>query len=215
MSRIYVSGPAYVWTGTGTSFAWQYFGFTERGLTVTLSGIYEDVPVDYAGAMPADVSMLGQEAVAGGTFSRYNESVLQTIMSFGAVQPLNLNIPGLGADFNAVLNGQAQSSVGTLMASEGGAYPLLLFSPYSFKSEFGDMIPGFWFYNAYVPERIPQVLSVRHKAPEISWRSIPIFGAVTGSPPNQVFTAGAPYSAYQLYTTTMPSNLSTLLALVN
>ncbi len=206
MSQIYVSGPAFVWVGVAVENIaspydpgdYGFFGFTERGLSVEMRPLTEDVKVDYAGEMPADVSLLGIDARIKGTFTRYNESVLRNLMS---------SLNGVEAGFGP------RGAVGTLMQSEKPFFgatrmagpPLLIYSSYGFKAELNNgsegMIKAFRFYSAYVSEPLPQVLSTRRKAPEISWRAIPAFGHATSNDatgstfvPNQ-----APYDAFQLF----------------
>jgi hypothetical protein len=203
MSKFYVAGPAYCFTGTGAGSSYEFFGFTERGLTLSVSGQYEDVGVDYSGLMPGDVSMLGQEATLSGTFTRYNESVLIRLMSF-----INGVAAGFGPSF----------SVGTLLQSEQvvaglvAAPPLIIYCPYGSKTEFSDMIKTFHFYNVYISDRMSQALSVRRKAPEITWRAIPAFGTVSG---NQFLPNTPPYDSYQLYAINDVSNINGLLSLVD
>lgn len=208
MSQILVSGPAYVWVGNGVSAIddpyspgdYSFFGFTERGLTIGTSPKTEDVMVDYSGLMPADVSFLGVDARVSGTFTRYNEPVLRNLMA-----ALN----GVNAGFGPV------RSIGTLYQSEPpfpGATvmagpPLLVYSPYGIKPEFGAMIKSMRFYSAYVSENLSQVLSVRRKAPEVTWRAIPAFGSLSGSTfvPNL-----APYDAWEIFAVDESAVLSSL-----
>jgi hypothetical protein len=158
--------------------------------------------------MPGDVSMLGQDATISGTFTRYNETILGTMMSF-----INGAAAGFGPTF----------SIGTLLQSEEvfaglpAAPPLALYCPYGAKAEFSvlgnAMIKVFYFYNAYVSDRLSQTLSVRRKAPEITWRAIPKFGSGFGGgfEPNR-----APYDAYQLFAVDPQSpSPSALVSLVN
>jgi hypothetical protein len=190
MSKIYVSGPAYVWAGLGQSNSYLFLGFTENGLEVSVNPLNEDIQVDYAGLMPADISQLGQEARISGTFTRYNEQVLLLAQSFLGPQGL----AGFGGN----------GAVGTLVVAEGAAYPLLVWSSYSFKTIFGDMVPGFLFPAAIIADNIPVTLNVRRKAPNLAWRAVPIFGTVNGTT-FEPFVA--PYNAYQLYTNVMPTQL--------
>jgi hypothetical protein len=204
MSKIYVAGPAYVWIGTGVAFFdeaydrsnYAFFGFTEKGLTITTQPKTEDVLVDYSGEMPADVSLLGIDCKINGTFTRYNEFLLRNLMS-----SLNRIDAGYGPP----------GSIGTLLMSEQAitrlnpvqttgfmsAPPLLIYSSYGFKPEFGDMIKTMRVYSAFLSDALPQTLSVRRKAPEVSWRAIPAFGAINSS--GNFVPNLAPYNAYRLF----------------
>ena len=182
-SQFYVSGPATVWAGIGAGYAYEFFGFTETGLTVEIVSLQEDIQVDYAGMMPGDVAQLGQEANISGTFTRYDEAVSQKLASFFGPN----GVPGAGLNY----------SVGTLMVTEGAAYPLLIQSPYYFKSQYGSMVPGFAFPASYLSNPHRTILSVRRKAPELQWRAIPTFGTYVGT----TFSPGSPpFNGYLLYT---------------
>jgi hypothetical protein len=197
-TQFYVSGPAFVWLGIGESNAWEFFGFTESGLTVRITGHFEDIPVDFAGMMPGDVSMLGQDWYCTGVFKKYYEPVGQQAVAF-------LNNATDGAAYTNTPGFGQNNTVGSLMNSEGHAYPLLVYSPYSFKPEFsGSMVPGFTVGSAYLVDPYEVGLNVRAKGPTFAWRAIPVFG--TGSSVSD-FTAGAPYNSYQLYSPTVPGTL--------
>jgi uncharacterized protein Usg len=207
-SRIYVSGPAYVWAGTRVAAFntpynkndYDFFGFTESGVTLSTRGHFEEVYVDYAGgtgAMPADVSMLGMEVTAGGLFTRYNETILHNFMSF---------LNGVAAGFGPPM------SMGTLMMSEDpfqganrmASPPIMIYSPYGFKQtnglpDFPDMMKSIRFYSAYIPEPLSQVLNVHRKAPTISWKAIPAFGALSNGLTGTFIPGAPPFDTYQLY----------------
>lgn len=194
-TQFYVAGPAYVFGGVGANQAPVFVGFTERGLTITRSGRYEDVNVDYAGLMPGDVSMLGQEARISGDFTRYNELALETMASFLA--------------FNSFTGMGNNNSLGSLLTLEQGSYPLSIISPYATKTQFsgggspalGGSVTGeiqaYYFPSAYLVDQYEVTLSVRRKAPRLSWRAIPVFGNFDGGVFNQ---GSAPFNAYSLYT---------------
>lgn len=193
-TQFYVSGPAYCWAGVGAVQAWEFVGYSRNGLQVQIVPSYEDVEVDYGGRMPGDVQFLGEEARVSGVFSRYNESVIKLLLSWV------WNTPQGGGD-DAYPPGP---KVGTLMNAEGGAYPLLIYSPYQFKSQYGTMVPGFWFYSSYLSDPFDENRSIRAKMPSLAWRAIPVFGAGTGNN----FVAGLPpFDSYRLYTTTMPGQM--------
>src|SRR5262249_20875918 len=102
-----------------------------------------------------------------------------------------------------------------VVAGLAAAPPLIIYCPYGSKAEFADMIKTFYFYNTYVSDRLSQPLSVRRKAPEITWRAIPAFGTVSGS---EFLPNTPPYDSYQLFAVdSLPSGvtLSGLLSVVN
>lgn len=195
MSQFFVSGPALAWVappqatpGTIPSAgSFSFVGFTRRGLRVDLAPQNEDIEVDYAGRMPGDVAQLGQEVAVSGTYSRYNESVINTMLNW--VQAAGSS-PGFGPNY----------VVGSLYLTEGYTFPLLVYSPYGFKNAYsGAMVPGFLFYAAYLSNPYAAELSVRQKTPDIGWRALPVFGTGANA---SAFAAGSPYQAYEIYTNT-------------
>ncbi len=204
MSTIYVAGPAYIWVGVdinpnsqNPARPYAFFGFTERGLTISRSGLYEDVNVDYAGNSPADVSMLGQEARITGDFTRYNENVAELCASFFLGTAAN----GIGPNF----------SIGTLLTLENSSYPMIIYCPYAEKvtahgnvppvlqnqTRLANMIAIYAFPSVYMADQYEVTMSVKRKAPRVTWKAIPVFGTFDS---NGVFQAGsAPYNAYAIY----------------
>lgn len=190
-SQFFVSGPCYLWVGLGSNQAYLFLGFSEQGLTVELGQQTEDVNVDYAGTMPGTVSLLGESIRVTGTYTRFTDSVMQQILSWKG--------PNGTAGF-----GQ-NNILGSLMYEEGLSYPLLIFSPYSFKNQYnGTMVPGFNIPNAIYGDTSRRTLSIRRTAPEVDFRGLPIFGTQQ----NNEFQANtAPFNSYLLYNNMMPNPL--------
>lgn len=198
MSQFFVTGPAYTWAnikvptpGGSGSLTWNFIGFSEAGLTIEFTPTYEDIQVDYAGSMPGDATLLGQEARISGTFTRYNEPVVNQLASFNS-----------GSNFASIVGTFGNNQVGGLVNLEGIGYPLMTYFPYSTKDVFGAsfsqqpyMIPGYYFYSAYIVDPVRAVYSIRRKAPELAWRVIPQFG--TFSSGNFQLNA-APFNASQI-----------------
>lgn len=208
MSQFYVSGPCYVWVGTRVpaidanydSSQYDFFGFSREGVTVVTRPLTEDVPVDYAGMMPGDVSQLGADVRASGIFVRYNEFLLRNMMS-----SLNRINAGFGPKASVGTLLQSEPPIQSLFGHAMAGPPLLLYSSYGFKQEFNvtsnAMIKTFRIFSAYISEPLSQRLSTRTKNPEITWRSIPVFG--TADPTDatgETFQPNtAPYDAYAFY----------------
>lgn len=155
-----------------------------------LTQMTEDIQVDYAGLMPGDVSLLGEDLRTSGTFTRYDDAVMQKVLSFKG--------PGgvAGAGYNNV--------VGSLMNLEGLTFPLLLYSPYSFKSQYGSMVPGWNVGAAIYDDTSERTLSVRRTAPTASFRALPVFGTWNSN----TFQPGIqPFNGYSLYSNLMPNPL--------
>lgn len=196
-SQFYNTGPAYIWIGSGpfnfatpASNTWQFVGFTQRGLAIDIAPTYEDVEADYSGRMPADVMILGVEAHLSGNLSRYVESVLTYMASFGSA---------------AYLGSGENNFLGSIIQNEGLDFPTLIQCPFYAKAVYSStpspMIPGFLFYSTYLsdPERF--VASIRIKMPSIGLRSLPVFGTYSGS----TFNKGAPFNAFQIGSVNVPT----------
>lgn len=196
-TQFYVSGPCYLWAGIGSSHAYRFVGWSEAGFTVELTAMYEDVKVDYAGESPGDEVIVGMEAKISGTLSRYDETVALQIASFFGFQ----GTPGvIGQTQYGNLGG-----IGTLLHAEGVDFPLLLQAPYSFKNIFtSTMVPGFLFYSTYLADPNRFTMNIKTKKPEMGFRAIPVWGAMSGA----TFQPDTPpYNAGQLYTTNLPAAL--------
>lgn len=195
-TQLYVSGPAGCWVGTGASNTFQYLGWSESGFRVTLTGMYEDVLVDFSGNMPADVGFMGEGITVSGVLKYYDEAVSQKMYSF--FNPVNSSGIGKGPGYGGT------NSVGSLMIAEGGTFPVLLYSPYSFKSQYNKEVPGFYIYNGILSDPYDQTLNIKPKAANVGFRGIPAFGSYSGS----TFNPGTPpYNAYALYTSNIPAAL--------
>jgi hypothetical protein len=183
-TQFYVSGPCYSWVGLGPTNAYLFLGYSEAGVTVRLTQMTEDINVDYAGVMPGDVSLLGEDWRSAGTFTRYDETVMQKVMSFKGPN----GIAGFGSN----------NILGSLMNLEGLSFPLLLYSPYSFKNQYASSVPGFNISNAIFDDTSERTNSIRRTAPTCNFRALPVFGTTTGSSfqPNV-----APFNGYDLYST--------------
>ena len=207
-TQLYVSGPAVTWIGTtnfwgnGGDYAdyndWEFFGFSQRGWTITFTPMIEPLEADYAGNMPADLAVLGYEARISGTLARFNDRTAQKVASFGT------------GEYGFMTN----TLLGTLMQQEQFTYPVLIQCPYGAKPVFHlpgqELVGGFLFYSVVLDQPYEFLASIRHKTPSVSWRAVPMFGAFDGTghffkdiyaldaTPTQT-ESGAPYTANQLY----------------
>jgi len=183
MSKFYIPGPAPIFIGVGISpsITGYFLGYSESGVQVLLSPLTEDIAADYAGAMPADVAMLGEEARISFTLARYSEAILNILSSF-------LNAKAIGS--------ASANQLGSVYVQEGNSLQVWVESPYQVKTDLTDMIPGFFFPAVYVTDTIDQPLSIRVKKPNVSFRAIPTFAPST---------PGGGLNTYILYTTVKPS----------
>ena len=203
-TQFYVSGPAFTWVGLGSGGssdnpAWLYLGYTEDGLEVELSVEYDPIKTDYAGNMPAAQSIQGESISVSGTFTRYDENVMQKVVSWKG--PYGIA-------------GQSTSNnfLGSLVYEENISYPVLIYSPYSFKPYYNGtapnsgspMIQGFWIYNGIHGDRNSRKLGIKRTAPNASFTGLPVFGTYI----NGTFNPGVePFNGYALYSNVMPNPL--------
>lgn len=196
-SQFIVTGPVYTWVGLGASSAFLFLGFTETGLTVAINPYNEDIQVDFAGpSLPGDVSQFGFDVNISGTFTHFSEITAQKVIS-------------MAGNFSGAQNpgSMANNQMGALMNLEGVGYPILCYFPYSTKNAFSNEIPGYNFNLGYLNNPYQFTASVRRKAPEFSFRCVPVFGTFSGSTfsPNT-----APWNASQVYTNIMPNPLPSI-----
>jgi hypothetical protein len=193
-SSFFVEGPAYTWVGLGSAKAFLFLGFTEAGLTVSINPYNEPINVDYGGpSLPGDVSQFGFDMNFSGTYTRYDPVVAQQIASMSG------NFVGQQA-----VGSFANNQMGSLLNLENVGYPLLVYFPYTAKTQFNTEISGYNCGLAYLENPLTFVASIKRKAPEFNFKALPVFGTFNGSTfsPNT-----APWNAFQVFTNSMPDPL--------
>jgi hypothetical protein len=179
----YVPGPCQIFVGTGGAGAYQFLGWSERGVRVTLSAAYEDIVSDFGGPrVPVDSQFMGEQATSNFVLNRYDETVLQTILKRRV---------GSGVTAGAI----EANGLGSLMVAQGYAYKVFLYSPYYVESFYSTMVPCYVFSGSWVDDDAMIPLSVQLKRPEIRFRHIPVWNAIAASA--------------TLYTNVVPSPLPT------
>lgn len=191
MSQNYVSGPCFVFVGTGTSGALTFLGLSERGVDVQLAASYEDVICDASGPrVPVDAQFMGEQAFISMTLNRYNELVLQACAARTGPNG------GSGNPDPNVAGEITQNLLGSLMIAEGFAYSLFLYAPYGTKSfQSATIVKGYTFGAAWLHDQFTVPMSVVVKQPRVVFRAIPVWNTVD-------LTA-------LLYTNALPSPLPT------
>lgn len=182
-----VSGPTAWYVGTGSAGALQFLGYCEGEANIALEGEFEDVFADFGGGrVPIDSTYQGEQAYISGTFSYYDEAVMELLLKRTA-HVAHTNSPG------TVPHG----TIGTLMISEGAAVQLVITSPYASKTVMTSqgLVPGYNFSAAWIPSSVSVGLSTSVKKPRVSFRAIPRW-TTSGSP---LVYGGV------LYTHTIPS----------
>lgn len=185
MSQGYVSGPCFVFVGTGTSGALTFLGLSERGVELQLAASYLDVICDASGpTVPLDSQFMGEQAYMSMTLNKYNEGVLQKCAG-RRVGP-SVTAGAIEAD-----------GLGSLMIAQGYAYQIFLYAPYNTLAfQTATIVPGYVFGAGWLHDQFTVPLSVVLKAPRVIFRAIPVWNTVA-------LTAS-------LYTNTLPSPLPTI-----
>lgn len=183
-SQIYVPGPNFIFTGTGGAGAYEFLTYTEDAVDISFNASFSDVRADFGGpSVPVDTQFMGEQAFISFRCLRYDETVIQHCMS-----RISQNA-GLGAQPGIV----ASNTLGTLMISQGGAYKLFVYSPYSTISFFNTMIKGFVFGASYLHDNFGFQSGVIVKKPQCVFRALPVWTPSTLSA--------------VLFSTTLPSPL--------
>lgn len=185
-SQLYVSGPVQISVGTGASFAYEFLGWTEGDLVVSLGSDWEDVIADYGGPrLPVDVQYFGEQAFIPFTLVRFQFLVLNKLTARLADATAG-GTPGT----------MATGELGSLMLAEGHAVPLLLYSPYVLKSAFSATMPGGYLFGAaWLVDNFDHPMSSRVTRPRCVMRAIEVWNPVANTA--------------VLYSRTLPSPLPT------
>jgi hypothetical protein len=183
MSSLQVSGPTSWFTQTNAG-AYEFLGFCEGDTRISFDGQFEDVTCDASGTrLPFDVAFMGEQAFTSGDLVLSNEAVYQKVAAR----------IGPAADVPGVYGAGGSGAIGLLMGLEGGAYGLVIKSPYAGKAVFTSvgMVPGFVFPRSYLADQIDVSLSTKRTIRRLVFRSLPAWNIST--------------SSYTLFTTTLPT----------
>lgn len=158
-SQLFTPGPQFIFTGTGSAGAYEFLGYTESEVMLSLSGAYEDVFADYGGPrVPVDAQYMNEQASVSMTLLRYDEAVYNHCAA---------RIVG-GTAGTAGTN-----SIGSLMGAQSLAYKLFVYAPYSTETFFSTMNKGYVFGFAWLTDNIDIPLGVRVKRPRLTFRCLP------------------------------------------
>jgi hypothetical protein len=179
-SKQYVPGPAQVYANVAAGNTWAFLGLSMDDVRVSTSVLHESVQADYAGGMPADQQMMGEEIYVSFRLSRYVEEIL-TLCS---TRLNNTYSSGPGSGLSGAL--------GALMGAQGNCYSLAIVSTYAAEAAFSDMVPGIFIPKAYMANALDVGLSTKVKNPSVVFSGLATFG-LDGS--------------YSLFSYTVPSDL--------
>lgn len=129
MAQPYVTGPASIWVAPGLS-APLFLGHAERSPSIQVRPSHSPIFSDLSGQrVPLDYIYDGEEALISMDLTRFNEAVYRLIANRGT--------PGLGTRGLDI-----PGDIGTLLGTEGRAYPLWIRFPYSAKTAFSNATNG-------------------------------------------------------------------------
>lgn len=148
-SKIYVNGPANLYTGTAAGPALEFLGFTEGDTRLSFDAAFEEVFTDQGGPrVPSDMLYLSEQAFISLTLVQYVEAVYAKVAA-------RIN----GGTRGAI----AANSIGTLMLQEGKTYQFVIDAPYQAKAAFSDMPACYNFLNAYLAQTTDLEVSTKVK----------------------------------------------------
>src|SRR5438105_3720161 len=118
MAKPYVTGPCAIYCGIGALYAPIFLGHSERGVRIRIAPEYEPVHNDLGGRVPIDWLYEGETAIISADLTRFNEAVYELIAARPRTSTLG-SVPGVNVP----------GDIGTMMITEGFAYPLWLVFP--------------------------------------------------------------------------------------
>lgn len=138
-THFYVPGPADLGTGTGSSKAMQFLGYTRDGVHVREDLLTRAVIADYAGPqMPADVMIIGKILTFTCELVKFDPAVMTLLMARYS-----------GGTAGLIL----ANEIGTLMVAEGRTIPVMVRSRYqAAKSQFSGNLPGIRMPNGFLDQ---------------------------------------------------------------
>ncbi len=170
MGQPYVTGAVSVWIGSAAGPL--FLGYSERGPNISIRPHYSNVFVDLSGmSVPFDKIYDGEEAIVSCDLTYFNQNVLLAIEDYAGTTSPGFNEPG---------------EIGTLMLTEGIAYPLYLRFPYAAKPAFqnglnGAMPAGYRFYRAMLETDDFPDLGTKARKIHLSWHCLPQLDATVSN----------------------------------
>lgn len=173
MAQPYGTGAAELWAGVGPSHGPLFLGWCERNPIMQVRPQYSPVYCDIAGAVPLDEMYGGQDGLVTADLTVYNETIYAVIADKAVAGT------GLGTLRGRELPGE----LGTLMVTEGAAYPLWIRFPYAAKplmggpaAPGGPMPAGYrWAAAFLMNDDIPEFGQTRAKKLHLVWHCLRVF----------------------------------------
>ena len=170
MATTMATGPAHVFLGIGANGAPLYLGTTEHTPRIRVRPGWSPVFNDIAGGViPYDMVYEGEEAFISGDWNRYNEQTLSIMQArprhnaTGSVRGVNI-----------------AGDIGTLMLTEGQAYAMYLYFPYSSKPAYvaAGMPAGYHFYAVFLegPDDMDRLGTI-DRINRLQWHALRVFNS--------------------------------------
>lgn len=164
-TQMFVPGPCAVYLNIGTALArnWQFLGWSQQGVPVSIREYHEPVHCDLAGPMlPYDHQFHGRDAQIVLDLSKYDHAVLTKLKA--GVRTLQDSATGPGYPANPA------RPIGTMMRLEGETWELLLKASYANKTVFSAAsMPGWYlFHDTFPTGSVDFQVSARAKVERIT-----------------------------------------------
>jgi hypothetical protein len=141
MAQAFCSGPVPIYCGVGAGGSPLFLGHAERFPRVSIRPRFSSVYCDLSGqTVEYDSVYDGENSHVIADITRWNESTYAIIADRAKTRTaatVNRGTTGFG-------------EIGTLMMTEGVAYPLYLVFPYAAKAAYATMPAGYQFFCAYL-----------------------------------------------------------------
>lgn len=160
-TRIYVPGPAEIWTGTGMSF----LGRSESGVTFDVHRAFTPVMSDLTGPeVPFDEQWMGAWATISFSVTIFDWAVLAALKANVTLDPFDV----------------AAADIGTPMLANGDYFRLLLYWPNGGSGLYTSMPSARNFPSTYLIND-PEPIGVRNQVYPMVFKALKITSKVDGS----------------------------------
>lgn len=158
-AKQFVTGPAYIFVGTGNNYALEYLGMAEKHPKIVLRPSFQQTFTDEGGPTPYDASHGGEEGFVMADISKWNEPIYAKLAQKAG------NRTGRGTS--------VFGDAGALMIAEGRTYPLVVAFPYASKVAYTDMPPGYRFVASYLigPDEL-EPLGTTPRKTRLMWHAL-------------------------------------------
>lgn len=159
MAKQFVTGPGFIFVGTGNNYSLEYLGMAEKHPKILLRPNFQQTFTDESGTVPYDASYGGEEGFVMADISKFNEPIYAKL----AQKAGNRLVRGV----------ENFGDIGALMVAEGRTFPLVVAFPYASKVAFADMPLGYRFVASYLlgPDELEPLGTTPRKI-RLIWHSL-------------------------------------------